>query len=441
MQNGYPNPSTATTTIEGAKILTIADILGACINSENTAATPSSPAMPSPACSTLFQNTTAPGGAAPTDTLQAAVNMALYPSQNVTNLYSLVPPSGSSAYSGSLTTQPNDWTIAVSYTASAPLGFGVDPYTITTLDIDTSGRVWFPSDAPGAAGVAYFDPGSSSFSQLYPAPGIVRPEQVAIDINGYVWATDFQSPTVAGFPGANPASPVTFSIPGTTSLGVSVLDDNSLRVGVVNTSSGTPAIAEIAAGGGSYSLVPNSTPPGSQGYVAVSLAGDTVGGAGVAATEVNGNPAGAGSCSFSAQGGFAFANQSSVIRYPSGLAVDGGGNLWLADSATPDVQEVSPTNGSYVNGNNLAPNQVYTHGQNSGGTIVRPGGIAIDNTGNVWVSNIGCMAASCAPTPFVLSELIGAGVPTINPVAAQVVLNVSPGVEPSLMVSSGSMLP
>ena len=470
VQNGYPNPSTATFTNETAKIITIADILGACVNSSG---------LDSPACTTLFVNTTPQGGSRPVNTLEAAVNIGLYPSQNVSSLYQLVPQSGSSAFSGSLATQPSDWTLAVSYTAPT-LGLALDPLTVTTLDIDTSGRVWFPSNLSGATGVAYFDPSAGAFSPVFTAPGLVRPEQVAIDINGYVWATDTESPNVAGFPEASPAAPVTLSIPGTTSTALTVDDDNSIKVAAYSTPNAVPEFAAIT-GENTYALIPNTTPPGSQGYIGASLAGDSVGGTGASATDTytpnvldlyiapndaetgvlfqafansgqvaftgrdfysargGFNASGDGLCVFSVSSCFAFADQAEN-RHPVGVAIDGGGNVWLSDQYTPDVQEVPLTNGSPVNSSNTVPNQVYQHGTNNGGTMTIPGGIGIDGTGNVWVSNVSCGTVGCQPSAFVLSEVIGAGVPTVTPVSVGVVVGNGPA-SPSFKSSSDSKLP
>ena len=462
VQDGYPQPSTATFTNESSKILTIADILGSCVNSIGPS---------SPACTQLFLNTTPPGSTTrPADTLQAAVNMALYPSQNVGPLYSLVAASGSSAFSGSLAVQPNDWTLAVSYT-SPNLGLGNQYFDVTTLDIDSSGRVWFPSNVPGAGGLAYFDPSGAGFSSVFAAPGLVRPTQVAIDINGVAWTNDLDTGTVAGFPGSNPTTPITFNLPGTISNSLTVRDDNSLTVSVLNNSSAMPSLAEIAAGGTSYVAIPNTTTPGSQGYLGVSLAGDTAGGTGASAADtytpnvylehfdssynaayvlfqafadpgqvvftgqdfvaVQGgfNAPSDAICVFSVQTCYPFANQAQN-RHPTGLSIDGGSNLWLSDEYTQDVQEVASNGGTFQNGSGQAPNQVFIHGTNNGGTIQVPGGIGVDNTGNVWVSNIGCLGTDCTPTPFVLTEIIGAGVPTVTPISAQVVLSGSPGIEP-----------
>lgn len=466
VQNGYPNPSTATFVNEGAKMITLADILGACVNSA---------APDSPACHNLFQYTTSPSGGVPTNTLEAAINIALYPTQSVTDLYSLQPPSGSSAFAGGLTVQPHDWTLAVSY-INPSLGLGVNTRTVSTLDIDGAGRVWFPSNLPGSVGVAYFDPSSSSFSPAFSAPGMVRPEQVAIDIDGYVWATDIASPVVAGFPSSNPGSPVVFSLPGTTSTALTVINNNDLRVGIVSDATNEPAFAAIT-GKSSYTAISNTTPAYSNGYIGASLAGDYIGGVGVAGTYLPGpttydsyfandnsstpvlyqsfedagqviftgtdfistrggyNAPDDGICIYSQQNCYSM-NDQAIYRHPTGLAIDGAKSLWMADNFTGDVQTVPASSGRYLNGSNLVTNAVLVHDANNGGTMTNPSGIGIDRTGNVWVSNYSCLGNGCTPGSFVLSELIGAGSPTVTPVASQVVVSDLVGTEPAVTAAA-----
>ena len=343
------------------------------------------------------------------------------------------------------------------------------------MDIDTSGRVWYPSNLSSAAGGAYFDPSSSTFSPVFTAPGIIRPQQVAIDINGTVWADDLYSSNVAAFPGAAPQTPTVLTLPGYQTTALTVDDDNSLRFAAYNSSSNEPILAEVTNTNNTYTYatVPNTTPPGATGYIGASLAGDLVGGNGISASDVfqpnmyevyldpNNNETGVlfqsfvdsgqvafsgtdyvtarggyqasgdGICVFSTRSCFAMANQTNLL-HPSGLAVDGGGNLWLADTYGDTAQQIPLTSGSYVNANSQAANQVYLHDANNGGTMGALAGIGIDATGNVWASNAGCITSGCTPGSFVLTEIIGAGVPTINPVSAQVVLNSAPGMEPSV---------
>jgi len=72
------------------------------------------------------------------------------------------------------------------------------------------------------------------------------------------------------------------------------------------------------------------------------------------------------------------------------------------------------------NGNNNVPNNEFLHGASNGGTATAPFGIGVDAVGNVWVTNAGCNVANCTPGTFTLTEIVGAGYPTITPVSAQI---------------------
>ena len=128
--------------------------------------------------------------------------MALFPTTQVNNLYNSI--SGQAPFLPELSSAPNDWTIGVAYTSSG-VGLAVDTGTVSTLDIDTSGRIWFPSNAAGKAGAAYFDPVSQSFNGPFNSTGLlqklVHPQQVAIDANGFAWYNDSASSLVPGYHG------------------------------------------------------------------------------------------------------------------------------------------------------------------------------------------------------------------------------------------------
>ncbi len=446
-QNGYPLPNTSTQSFEGAKLITLGNILGACVNSAGPG---------SPSCSALFSYSTPPTGAAPTNTLEAAIDVALYPAQNVPFIYALQPQSGAAAFTGGLTSAPADWTLSASYTSSS-FGLGVNHSTASTIDIDSTGRVWFPSNGLGTSGVGFFDPASGAFSPLF-AGGLRRPQEIAIDVDDYVWANDTASATIAGFPAASPTTPTVLSIRNTSSTAVTVALDNSIRYGIVATD-GLPALAQVT-GKNTYSQIPNTEIAGGGGFIASSLAADTVGGIGIGGQQVSTpttydlyyapdgsitpvtyqtvqdagqvvftgsdfaqarggySPGDDGLCLFSAQNCFSMADPTN--RHPSGVSLDGAGTLWFADNFTPTVEAIPLTNGSYLTSNNTANNTVYVHDSNNGGTLTGPAGIAVDGAGNVWVSNYGCYGTGCRAGAFTLSELIGAGAPTLTPVARQI---------------------
>ncbi len=455
---GLPNPNTPTMTFEGNKLITLGNILGACVNSLGPN---------SQACTSLFQNTRPANGAAPTNTLEAAVALAQLPTQNVAPLFALAPPGNAAAFPGGLTTAPADWTLSASFT-SPSFGLAVNPRTVTTIDIDSNGRVWFPSNRGGAGGVGYFDPSSGTFSQLYTGR-LAHPQQLAIDRNNYVWVADSGSPNIAGFPAANPSAPTLLSLPGSTSTTVTIGSDNNPRYGII-APDGTLALAQVT-GGSTYSEIPSTEFPFSIGFFASSLGGNANGTfamtgqslyaplsyylsyaslQGVATNTyqfaedggqvaTNGTsfvapgggyaPGADGICVWSAQSCYLMANDTTV-HHPSGLAVDGNGTLWLSDNATPTVEAVPLTGGSYLTAGGKANNTLLLHDTNNGGTLVNPAGIAVDRAGNVWVSNYGCNGIGCVPGSFTLSELIGAGAPTTTPVSKQLFRGAHAGIQP-----------
>jgi Chitobiase/beta-hexosaminidase C-terminal domain len=133
-----------------ARINTLAEILNACVSSNGTAV----------GCSNLFSAvtpTTPAGGSAavaPTDTLQAILDIALNPGSNADMLYGLASagaPLGSPAPS-ILTSAPTDWTLALTFTGG---GLGVLPgatqtaalnagnsFAVTGMALDAGGNVW-----------------------------------------------------------------------------------------------------------------------------------------------------------------------------------------------------------------------------------------------------------------------------------------------------------
>jgi hypothetical protein len=60
-----------------------------------------------------------------------------------------------------------------------------------------------------------------------------------------------------------------------------------------------------------------------------------------------------------------------------GLAIDHTGNVWIANSTSASITELSPT------GDELSPSGGYT----AGGTLNHPEAIYFDSSGNAWVTN------------------------------------------------------
>ena len=444
-------------TVEATKINTIANILAACLNTSGSTSTTETKTP----CGKLFNWTKNGMTVRPSDTLQAAVMMALYPNTQVTNLYNSI--TAQAPFLPYLTSQPNDWSIGISYTTSS-LGLAVDAGTTSTLDIDSSGRIWFPSNASGQAGAAYFDPASRTFNGPFNTTSLGHPQQVAIDANGYAWYNDSTTSTVAGYLTTTPAMTEMVSLPGTLSTGLTVGGDDRINVGVSVGS--TYETANVSADRTGYAILPGIT----FAFPVASLAGDINDDYGVSSsnptttqtrgyyvttsspasvTQFTGNVNANGaqiiytgnddilirSYAGNAADGLCIMSLAACANFQGapheaaqGLAIDGGKQLWVAESGNGGVLQIpvnnpGATDGAVYlnsNGNNNVPNNEFLHGASNGGTATAPFGIGVDAVGNVWVTNAGCNVANCTPGTFTLTEIVGAGYPTITPVSAQI---------------------
>jgi hypothetical protein len=454
ISSGTVNPNTPNLTIEAAKLNSIANTLAACVN--DSSATPIDPTTFAN-CNTLFANTTPPGGTTPTNTLQAAVQMARFPYQNVPALYDLA--SSTAPFVG-LTKAPTDWTLAVSYTSTNyALSIAGTPTSSTssTIDIDGAGRVWFPSTLSGHTGLAYFDPATATFNGPYITGVFTQPQYVAINNGGIVYISDVASPNFGAANAAFPATAFeTAPVYEANVLGPLAGDGNgNMLFSYIDASTGAPYFAGFIGNDLEYSGIAFTYPP--TGLTALnpnSVFATTSGSSTPCAAETLRTPSGGGALfdqvdiattGHCTSGGAAYAFQafdelsatSSVngfcsaasslcqsstqaFNLPQGIATDGHGNEWVANSGNGSVF----TFGSLIASTPYqqttpAP---YLHDAANGNTMSRPYAIAIDGSGNVWLANAGCVTTSatpCVPGPFVLSELIGAAGPTITPLSLQ----------------------
>ncbi len=108
-------------------INSLANILAACVNTSNlTTSTP---------CNSLFTATTV-AGVAPTDTFQAALNLALHPGTQVSNLYTL--STANAPFQPALTTVPSDFALAIAYNGGVIAG----STGTNGVAIDATGNAW-----------------------------------------------------------------------------------------------------------------------------------------------------------------------------------------------------------------------------------------------------------------------------------------------------------
>lgn len=121
-----PGPNLPNFTIVPTNELnTLADILSACINSTGGTAGDGS------LCGRLFSLATISPNPAPTNTIQAMLNIASSPTQNVAALFALVPPTP--PFQPTLTSAPSSW--AVQLTPPGGGGFQVSVPSINFLNV------------------------------------------------------------------------------------------------------------------------------------------------------------------------------------------------------------------------------------------------------------------------------------------------------------------
>jgi streptogramin lyase len=161
-------------TVPQSEINTLANILSTCVNAPGPASFP---------CSTLFSNSMSNGttGIPPTDTATAAINIAHNPAANVVALFDLQPAVGA-PFAPSLTTVPNDFAIALTFTNA-----GIT--ASQSLAIDGLGDVWATNTGNDVVKL------NSLGAPLSPASGYTNsslnaPYAIAIDASGNAWVTN-----------------------------------------------------------------------------------------------------------------------------------------------------------------------------------------------------------------------------------------------------------
>ena len=335
-------------TVEGGKILALADALASCVNSSGGSA-----------CAPLFTAATPPGTAAPADTFTAALNIVKHPGNQVAAVFAA--GSAFTPYPTSLTHAPSDWTMSLSVT-----GGGLDGPA--ALAIDQPGNVWVASYTGILSG---FTPQGAPLSATgYGAGTLSESLGITIDPNNDIWVTIENQPLHAGnngsiakFQGALDASPGQL---------VGVYYDDSMEYpsalaadtnGDIFISNYYSSVAETYSNQGGLLQAGLGA-----GYTSFPLA--------IAADSTHGF--------WLANGGdntiTHIAANGAVLAHPQccdgadGIAVDALGNAWVANYYGDSVSQVTAAG--------LASQSAFT-----GGGIDGPAGIAVDGGQDIWVAN------------------------------------------------------
>jgi len=109
----------------------------------------------------------------------------------------------------------------------------------------------------------------------------------------------------------------------------------------------------------------------------------------------------------------------------AGVAVDGNNNVWYANVGNQSVTVFKNTGAPTYFGDSVGTPISPSTGYTAGGTMCEPQKIAIDPSGDVWVTNSGtnCTSTQGAPVTYSVTELIGVAAPTYTPLSSAALNN------------------
>ncbi|MGA2246022.1 MAG: immunoglobulin domain-containing protein, partial [Verrucomicrobiota bacterium] len=116
--------------------------------------------------------------------------------------------------------------------------------------------------------------------------------------------------------------------------------------------------------------------------------------------------AGNGSPGYSGDGGVA---TNGTLVAPTGSAVDGSGNLFIADTGNNCIREVGANGLITTVAGNGSPGYSGDGGVATNGTLVAPTGIAVDGSGNLFIADTGNNAIRKVDTNGVIKTVAGDG--------------------------------
>jgi streptogramin lyase len=413
-------------TVPSNVIDTLADILATCVNASDAAPAP---------CASLFgyalNNASTP--AAPTETATAAINIAHNPGNNVSSLFKLI--TGIAGPFPGLRVAPNDFTIAINFSAS----LGVEP---NDLAIDSGGDVWitdtannrivelsplgavksgngyiaggdilFPFiiaiDTSGNAWVANYINPNSTVTELtssgalaagtgnFTGNGLSIPTGLAIDGNNNVWVANNLTASVTEISNTGTTPTVNnYPVPYTLGMAIDTADHPWISCSGTSLQSGL-LFEELSTSGSIINSAPGRG--GTDLDVPKDIAFDASGDAWFVDPYTTNVIEEASTGGYPPLSGY-FGYAQGAFTGPTGIAVDGGGNVWVSDYLGAQIVELSQA------GNVISPAGGFT----SNTAIVGPFSVVPDGSGNLWTISWGSLN---------VVEFIGLSTPVVTPLA------------------------
>jgi hypothetical protein len=328
------------------KIDSLANLLNSCTSSTAEGS----------ACSGLFSATATSSGM-PENTLDAALNLVRNPARNVAALYALA--SASSAFTPALAAQPADWTLFINYSGS-----GMN--SPTSLGLDSAGNIWVANYSNVAS---LFSPlGVPLFAQGITGSGLNYSFGLAVDASNNAWITNYPSPGVAG----NTVS--VFNANGASVAGSSGYSTgtNTYPTGVAIDTDGSAWLADW--GDSQLTHLSSSGQELSGSPYSSSQLIDPVAAAIDASHNLWVSNEGGTTVTRVTQDGSQFTSYD-CCNGPEGLAIDQSGNVWVTNFDDNSISEIS------------GAGTVLSNGGYTSASLVDPDAIAIDGAGSVWITN------------------------------------------------------
>ncbi len=377
------------------------------------------------AAAVCLRASTPNGGTTPTDTAQAALNVAHSPGAQVSTLYGLVgstPP-----FQPTLAIAPTDWTVGLTYNTFSLIGHtvsmaidgsgnvwlgsgagspsvlmklsstglvlsGASGYavagSVNQISIDPSGNVWVTAGSSG--GLSKFSNSGTLLLQLaaVQVPGMQYPYAIALDGSGNAWIGN--SNATGLFKLANDGtvlSPAGGFATGSTNYFSEFAIDGSGNVWIQANASGVLEYSNagvLLSGASGYSVSaggPLAIDAAGDAWMFTSLSNNAL--YELSSTGAVLSPAGIHACDSTAAAPHSCAGLFAGASEPLSVAVDGSGNIWSP------VAYYGPVTRTYFNGITELSNAGTILSGNlgyhtSGSESFYPSLLQVDSSGDVW---------------------------------------------------------
>ncbi|MGA3129901.1 MAG: hypothetical protein ABSD59_03815 [Terracidiphilus sp.] len=377
-------------------------------------------------CGNLFTATdtlpaeTYSGAIAPSDTLQAAFNIAQQPAGNYG--YSQLDIDGvfqlalsTSPYQPILTTKPNDWSISLNYTSGGGL---TTSSKVGSFAVDANGNLWITDTTAtdtAAGSVIEWNAVGAALSQDCPVNGETNSSvlanvtcnppagysagggPIAIDANGNVWISGNGVVTeLTNLGTAVPGSPYLGVAGGGSDMAFDAQDNLWMANGA--------GVNEFSNLGAELSPAAGFTNSGISGITAVGIDSSNNVWAGYAISAAKANSAYI--AELTNPGGEPIVNgEGQAGAFLPGIAADGAGDIWGIISPSDYVCKAPPYGGlgTVLNLDSTCyPDDGNSNLSPSGYNFFNAGGLALDGAGMLWVASQGGGTSPVIP-PSILS--------------------------------------